>query len=86
MEFFGITLDWYFILTIILGFVGVIWDNRRKIAKATETKADDRVVDILEGLCDSLSIDADAAAAKAKGKLKKELKQFELERKFHKKK
>lgn len=81
MEFFGLTLDWYFILTIVLGFVGVIWDNRRKITKATETKADDRVVDIIEGLCDSLSIDADAAADKARGKLKEELKKFELERK-----
>jgi len=81
MEFFGITLDWYFILTVVLGFIGLLWDNRRKIIKATETKADDRIVDIIEGLCDSLDINADDAAKKAKGRLKQELKKFELERK-----
>ncbi|MBS3771198.1 MAG: hypothetical protein KGY69_13185 [Bacteroidales bacterium] len=78
MEILG---DYYFFVVLVAGLVGVFWKNRKDIVKATETKVDDKVVDIIEGLCSSLDIDADTAASKAKGKLKEELKKFELERK-----
>lgn len=68
METIGISA-----LTLILGVFGGGFFVLKFMAPKTETKWDDKALDVIEGVANHLELDPDQLAAKSYGKLKKEL-------------
>ncbi len=58
------------------GFIigaALIWILLKTIAPKTETKWDDKIVDIIEGMAAEADIDIDEIAKKSTGKLKEQI-------------
>ncbi len=65
-----------FLISGISGFiigVSLLWIMLKVIAPKTETKWDDRIVDIIEGMAAETNIDIDEIAKKSTGKLKEQI-------------
>jgi len=57
---------------VIIG-ASLLWIMLKVIAPKTETKWDDRIVDIIEGMASEANLDLDEIAKKSTGKLKEQI-------------
>jgi len=65
MELFGIS-----VISLVLGIIGGGWLALKWFAPKTEAKWDDSIVDVIEGIANTLEVDPDELAKKSLGKLK----------------
>ena len=65
MELFGIS-----VISLVLGIIGGGWLALKGLAPKTEAKWDDSIVDVIEGIANTLEVDPDELAKKSLGKLK----------------
>jgi len=66
-------MDLLSITTIVLGVLGCVFLITKRIAPKTETKWDDHLVDVIEGISETVGVDPDEAAKRSAGKLKKRI-------------
>ena len=67
MELFGSGIGGF-----IIG-AALVWIFLKTVAPKTETKWDDKIVDIIEGMAAESNIDIDEIAKKSTGKLKEQI-------------
>ena len=68
MEILGISA-----VVIALGVAGYVWKFRKTVTDTIPGKTDDKVLDTIEGVAETLEVDVDELAKKSRGRLKKEL-------------
>jgi len=68
MEVFGIS-----ILSLVLGVLGGAFLGLKWLAPKTEAKWDDSIIDVVEGVAETMGVDPDELAGKSLGRLKKKI-------------